>query len=41
MFHKGGQKESYCYDHAAPWPKDVPFKKPFELPPLEDLEDLM
>src|SRR5207244_1946175 len=23
------------FDPAVPWPKDAPFKKPFELPPLE------
>jgi hypothetical protein len=29
--------EWYWYDPSAPWPKSAPFKKPFELPPLEDL----
>ena len=34
---KDGTKEWYWYDPAVPWPKNSPFKKPFELPPLEDL----
>ncbi|HXD87058.1 MAG TPA: AAA family ATPase, partial [Urbifossiella sp.] len=33
---KGGEKEWYWYDSTVPWPKDAPFKKPYELPPLED-----
>jgi hypothetical protein len=28
------QRVWYWYDPAAPWPKDAPFKKPFELEPL-------
>jgi hypothetical protein len=31
-------REWYWYDPVAPWPKDPPFKKPFELPPLDPLE---
>jgi hypothetical protein len=27
--------EWYWYDPDAPWPADTPFKKPFQLPPLE------
>lgn len=38
-FEKGGH-EWYWYDPAAPWPKDAPFRKPYELPPLPDLGDL-
>lgn len=30
-------QEWYWYDLAAPWPKDAPFKKPFELDPLPPL----
>jgi hypothetical protein len=40
--HKGrysptGRAAWYWYDPDAPWPADAPFKKPYELPPLEDL----
>jgi hypothetical protein len=31
------QRVWYWYDPAVPWPKDAPFKKPFELPPLDPL----
>jgi hypothetical protein len=31
------QRVWYWYDPAAPWPKDAPFKKPFELEPLPPL----
>lgn len=31
----------YWYDPAAPWPADAPFKRPFELPPLTDVADLL
>jgi hypothetical protein len=34
---KGGTKVWYWFDPAAPWPKNAPFVKPFELRPLEDL----
>jgi hypothetical protein len=40
VHHKGGEREWYWYDPSAPWPKDAPFKKPFELPPLPPLGDL-
>jgi hypothetical protein len=30
-------REWYWYDPEAPWPKDAPFRKPFELPPLPPL----
>ena len=39
-FEAGGH-EWYWYDPAAPWPKNAPFRKPYELPPLPDLEDIM
>lgn len=29
--------EWWWYDPAGVWPKDAPFKKPFELPPLDPL----
>ena len=33
---KGGQEQEwYWYDPSTPWPKDAPFNKPFELPPLD------
>lgn len=32
--------EWYWYDPAAPWPENAPFRKPYELPPLPDLDDL-
>jgi hypothetical protein len=35
--HKAGRGEWYWYDPSAEWPKAAPFKKPFELPPLEPL----
>jgi hypothetical protein len=35
--HKADRGEWYWYDPDAPWPKNAPFKKPFELPPLEPL----
>ncbi len=35
-----GKTEWYWYDPSAPFPPDAPFKKPFELPPLPDLEPL-
>ena len=41
VHHSGGEKESFWFDHEAPWPKNAPFKKPLELPPLPDLEDSM
>lgn len=36
-----GPKLTYWYDPESPWPKDAPFKKPFELPPLPDLNELI
>jgi hypothetical protein len=30
--------EWYWFDPSQPWPKDAPFKKPFELEPLDPLE---
>ena len=30
----------YIERHLAKWPKNAPFKKPFELPPLDDLPPL-
>jgi hypothetical protein len=33
--------EWYWYDPAAPWPENAPFRKPFELPPLPDMDDLL
>ncbi len=33
--HKANRGEWYWYDPDAPWPKQAPFKKPFELPPVE------
>ena len=33
-------KEWWWYDPDAPWPKKAPFKKPYELPPLPDLDEL-
>jgi hypothetical protein len=35
--HQESRGEWYWYDPDAPWPKDAPFKKPLELPPLEPL----
>ena len=37
---KNGERAWYWYDPCAPWPAKAPFKKPFELPPLEPLEPL-
>jgi hypothetical protein len=34
---KADRSEWYWYDPAADWPKDAPFKQPFELPPLDPL----
>jgi hypothetical protein len=34
---KAGRGEWYWYDPDAPWPAGAPFKKPFELPPLDPL----
>ncbi|MCI0701936.1 MAG: AAA family ATPase [Planctomycetia bacterium] len=31
----------YWYDPSAAWPADAPFKKPFELPPLDPLDPLV
>lgn len=39
--HFEGGHEWYWYDPAAAWPENAPFRKPYELPPLPDLEDLM
>ena len=39
-FEVGGH-EWYWYDPAAPWPKNAPFRKPYELPPLPELGDLL
>jgi len=36
-----GPRVTYWYDREAPWPKNAPFKKPFELPPLPDLNELI
>jgi hypothetical protein len=38
--HDTEQREWYWYDPAAPWPKDAPFKRPYELPPLDPLDPL-
>jgi hypothetical protein len=38
--HKTERGEWYWYDPDAPWPADAPFKKPYELPPLPDLDPL-
>ena len=38
-FEAGGH-EWYWYDPAAAWPKNAPFRKPYELPPLPELEDI-
>ena len=35
-----GRSEWFWFDPAAEWPKDAPFKKPYELPPLPDLPPL-
>ena len=32
---KNDERIWYWYDPSAPWPKDAPFKRPFELEPLE------
>lgn len=37
---RNGRTEWYWYDPSAPFPPDAPFRKPFELPPLPDLEPL-
>jgi hypothetical protein len=34
---RGDRAEWYWYDPSAAWPAAAPFKKPFELPPLEEL----
>jgi hypothetical protein len=39
--HRGDERAWYWYDPCAPWPADAPFQKPFELPPLPDLSDLL
>jgi len=36
---KAGGHEWYWYDPAAPWPESAPFRKPYEFPPLPELED--
>jgi putative DNA primase/helicase len=33
--------EWWWYDPAAAWPENAPFRKPYELPPLPDLEDFL
>lgn len=33
-----GAAEWYWYDESVPWPEKPPFKKPWRLPPLPDLE---
>ncbi len=38
--HRESRGEWYWYDPDAPWPKTAPFKKPYELPPLDPLGDL-
>jgi putative DNA primase/helicase len=37
---KTDRSEWYWYDSSAPWPQDAPFKKPFELEPLDALDPL-
>jgi hypothetical protein len=40
LHHEDDTREWYWYDPGAPWPKDAPFKKPFELAPLPPLDPL-
>lgn len=40
VHYKEGGHEWYWYDSAAAWPENAPFRKPYELPPLPDLDDL-
>jgi hypothetical protein len=35
--HEEERGEWYWYDPDAEWPKDAPFKKPFEMPPLPEM----
>jgi putative DNA primase/helicase len=35
--HEEERGEWYWYDPDAEWPKDAPFKKPFEIPPLPEM----
>lgn len=35
--HAKGKSCWYWYDPTSAWPSDSPFRKPYELPPLEDL----
>ncbi len=35
--HREDGGEWYWYDPCAPWPENAPFRKPFELPPLDPL----